>query len=218
MSASGEDNLLYRFSRNFVRSCFALDSLLYYIRQCFLWIRRERLHAVSTDELFARLQAIDPQSAERIGPSNKRRIIRALEIHAVTGETMSALSGKAPPQYRFHIIGLTQPRELLYARIDARVRQMYGEGWLDEVRRLAERGVTAAHPAMSAHGYREALEVVRGETTVDDAIKRTCFIIHRYVRHQQTWFRTFVGVNWFDSSVDGWQDAAVDSVERFLGQ
>ncbi|MGH9172793.1 MAG: tRNA (adenosine(37)-N6)-dimethylallyltransferase MiaA, partial [Vicinamibacterales bacterium] len=115
---------------------------------------RERLQADSTDELFARLRALDPHSAERIGPSNKRRMIRALEVHALTGQPMSAQAGKRPPPYRFHVIGLTQPRELLYERIDARVRRMYGEGWLDEVRRLAERGVTAAHPSMSAHGYR----------------------------------------------------------------
>ncbi len=177
---------------------------------------RARLDAESTQVLYTRLLNVDPASAERIGPSNKRRIIRALEVYEKSGRTMSEQSGQSPPPYEFLVLGLTQPREHLYARIDSRVEHMYGEGWLDEVRHLHERGITASHPSMSAHGYREALEVVTGQTTVEDAIARTCFIIHRYVRHQQTWFRRFEGVNWFDSITDGWQDAAIDLVRAFL--
>jgi tRNA dimethylallyltransferase len=177
---------------------------------------RARLDLESTLDLYTRLGSLDPDSAERIGPSNKRRLIRALEIYEKTGRTMTEQTGKSAPPYRFHIIGLTQPRERLYIRIDARVRQMYAEGWLDEVSALHERDITAAHPSMSAHGYREALEVVTGATEVEDAIARTCFIVHRYVRHQQTWFRRFEGVNWVDSSIDGWQDEAIASVRSFL--
>jgi tRNA dimethylallyltransferase len=179
-------------------------------------VLRSRLDLNSTEALFERLADVDPQSAERIGPSNKRRMIRALEIYEKTGQTMTALSGKRPPPYRFHVIGLTQPREVLYPRIDARVRRMYAEGWLDEVRDLHASGITAAQPSMSAHGYREALEVVTGQTDVEDAIARTCTIIHRYVRHQQTWFRRFDGVHWFDSSVDGWTQSALATVDSFL--
>lgn len=177
---------------------------------------RARLDEEATGALFKRLSIVDPDSADRIGSSNKRRLIRALEVYEKTGRTMTEQSGKSPPPYRIHVIGLTQPRERLYARIDARVRRMYGEGWLDEVRRLHERGITAAHPSMSAHGYREALEVVTGRSSVEDAISRTCFMIHRYVRHQQTWFRRFDSVHWFDSSTDGWQSVANEHVRAFL--
>ena len=177
---------------------------------------RAALESESTEDLFARLTVIDPESALRIGPSNKRRLIRALEIFDKTGKTMTELTGKHPPPYRLLIVGLTQPRDLLYPRIDARVRRMYAEGWLDEVRALHEAGITAAHPSMSAHGYREALEVVTGQTSIDDAITRTCTIIHRYVRHQQTWFRRFDGIHWFDSSVAGWQDDAISRAREFL--
>jgi tRNA dimethylallyltransferase len=69
---------------------------------------------------------------------------------------------------------------------------------------------------MSAHGYREALEVVQGQTTIEDAIARTCSMIHRYVRHQQTWFRRFEGVDWHDSGTAGWLDEAVAGVGAFL--
>ncbi|HYI16896.1 MAG TPA: tRNA (adenosine(37)-N6)-dimethylallyltransferase MiaA, partial [Thermomicrobiales bacterium] len=54
------------------------------------------------------------------------------------------------------------------------------------------------------------------QTSAEDAISRTCFNIHRYVRHQQTWFRRFDGVHWFDSSTDGWQEDATDAVRSFL--
>jgi tRNA dimethylallyltransferase len=177
---------------------------------------RARLDAESTAVLFAWLQTVDPESAERIGPSNKRRLIRALEVFEKTGRTMTEQSGKSPPPYAFLILGLTQPRDLLYARIDARVERMYAGGWLDEVRALHERGITASHPSMSAHGYREALEVVTRQTTVEDAVTRTCSIIHRYVRHQQTWFRRFEGVHWVDSSSGDWQSVAIDTVHAFL--
>lgn len=179
---------------------------------------RARLDRESTAVLFERLRSVDAASAERIGPSNKRRMIRALEIYEKSGRTMTEQTGQSPPRYRFCLTGLTQPREVLYARIDARVRRMYEAGWLDEVRLLHERGITAADPSMSAHGYREALEVVTGQLSVEDAIARTCFIIHRYVRHQQTWFRRFEGVHWFDSTVQGWQDDATRSVDSFLRQ
>lgn len=177
---------------------------------------RARLDEEPTEALYDRLSTVDPGSADRIGPANKRRLIRALEVFEKTGRTMTEQSGKSPPPYRFHVIGLTQPRQMLYARIDARVQRMYAAGWLDEVRALHEHGITASHPSMSAHGYREALEVVSGQTSVADAIARTRFIIHRYVRHQQTWFRRFDGVHWFDSSVVGWQDDAIESVRTHL--
>jgi len=177
---------------------------------------RARLDTEPTDVLYSRLSSVDPASAARIGESNKRRLIRALEVYEKSGQTMSEQSGKSPPPYAFQIVGLTQPRELLYARIDARVERMYAEGWLDEVRALHACGITASHPSMSAHGYREALEVVTGQTSAEDAISRTCFIIHRYVRHQQTWFRRFDGVHWFDSSTDGWQVDATEAVRSAL--
>jgi tRNA A37 N6-isopentenylltransferase MiaA len=71
-------------------------------------------------------------------------------------------------------------------------------------------------PSMSAHGYREALEVVLGQTDEEDAIRRTQAMVRRYVRHQETWFRRFPDINWFDSSQAGYDDAAVERVRQFL--
>jgi tRNA dimethylallyltransferase len=71
---------------------------------------------------------------------------------------------------------------------------------------------------MSAHGYREALEVVQGQADLDDAIRRTQLMVHRYVRHQETWFRKFSDINWFDSGEPGFEAAAVALVRGFLSQ
>ena len=179
---------------------------------------RQRLELEPVEDLSKRLLHVDAVSAERIGPQNKRRMIRALEIHTLTGVPMSVLAGKDAPPYRFLVLGLRQDREQLYDRIDRRVRDMFAGGWLAEVRDLYARGVTAATPAMSAHGYREALEVVQGVTTLEDAIVRTQLMVHKYVRHQETWFRRFADVQWLDSSDAGFEDVAVAWVRAFLAQ
>jgi tRNA dimethylallyltransferase len=180
----------------------------------------ERLRAALDREpvtaLFDRVRAVDPLSAERIGPHNKRRLVRALEVYAATGRPLSAQATADPPPYRLYIVGLRLDRESLYARIDARVRAMVAAGWLDEVRALHMAGVTPDLPSMSAHGYREMLDVVLGQTTLDDAVARTCFMIHKYVRHQSTWFRRFRDVHWFDSANQMLEETVVAGVDAFL--
>jgi tRNA dimethylallyltransferase len=177
---------------------------------------RAELERQPVETLFVRLQSLDPQSAERIDPHNKRRMIRALEVQAATGTPMSALQSKSPPPYQMHLIGLRQPRELLYPRIEERVRGMFAAGWLDEVRGLATRGATAATPAMSAHGYREALAVTEGTMSAEQAIEQTAAMVRRYVRHQETWFRRFSNVTWYDSTVDGYEQFAIADARSFL--
>lgn len=177
---------------------------------------RTELEAQETDELFRRVEDVDPRSAERIGRSNKRRLVRALEVFEVAGRPMSELEGKQPPPYGFLVIGLRQERDALYRRIDERVRWMFEHGLLGEARALLERGVAANAPAMSAIGYPEARAVVSGDLDLETAIEQTCFATHRYVRHQETWFRRFENVHWLDSASAGYVDEALAHVERFL--
>lgn len=178
---------------------------------------RARLEAQDADEVFALVKAVDPVSAERIGEQNKRRLIRAYEVFAVTGLPLSDLEGKQPPPYRMFKLGLRQERESLYERIDKRVRWMFSNGLLDEATWLVERSVPEQAAAMSAIGYREARGVVLGEMTLQQAIESTCNATHRYVRHQETWFRRFEEVIWLDSSNSGFVQKAVDLVDEFVG-
>ncbi|MCO5176491.1 MAG: tRNA (adenosine(37)-N6)-dimethylallyltransferase MiaA [Thermomicrobiales bacterium] len=177
---------------------------------------RARLEQEATDVLFARLRDVDPCSAERIGPDNRRRMIRALEVYEVLGRPMSEVSASVPPPWQFFLIGLRRDRDELYARIDQRVREMHEAGWLDEVRRLADRGVTAETPSMSAHGYREALAMLEGSLSLDEAIRQTQIMVHSYVRHQETWFRRFEGINWLDSGDPEHVARAMEMVREFL--
>ena len=177
---------------------------------------RARLEDLSTEALCERLIEKDPVSAGRIGRHNRRRMIRALEVSETLGRPMSEVSASHAPPWRFLIIGLRSDRELLYERIDRRVEAMHAAGWLDEVVRLRDRGVTAATPAMSAHGYRETLAVLDGTLQIGEAIRQTQTMVHAYVRHQETWFRRFVDVQWLDSSVDGFDDVAVRMTREFL--
>jgi tRNA dimethylallyltransferase len=177
---------------------------------------RADLELRETSELFKAVQDVDPSSAGRIGPTNKRRLIRALEVFKASGQPMSDLEGKQPPPYRILVLGLRQAREALYQRIDERVRWMFANGLLEEAHELLARGVTPDASAMSAIGYPEARAVVRGELDLEEAIQRASFKTHRYVRHQETWFRRFENVHWLDSASSDYVDEALLLVGRFI--
>ena len=175
---------------------------------------RARLEQDPVEDLYQRVREVDPESAERIGPTNARRLIRALEVWEKSGEPLSAQQGKYPPPYRTLVIGLQLDRDVLYARIDARARWMFANGLLDEARALLR--YDASLPSMSAIGYPEARAVVQGELTVEEAIEQTSYATHRYARHQQTWYRRFEGVRWFDAGEEGFAEAVVAGVSELL--
>ncbi len=177
---------------------------------------RARLEALDADEIYRLVEEVDPVSAARIGTTNLRRLVRAREVFEVSGRPLSELEGKNPPPYNLLVIGLRQDRDMLYPRIDQRVRDMFAGGLLDEARVLIERAVPDHAPAMSAIGYREAIAVVLGTMSLEPAIEATCISTHRYVRHQETWFRRFEGITWLDSSQPEHREQAIALVERFL--
>lgn len=156
--------------------------------------------AEGADALHARLQALDPATAEKIDARNVRRVVRALEIVLTTGRPKSELEGAEPPPYRIRQIGLHMPRAALYARVDARVEAMVAAGLVDETRRLLEQGYPSHLPALTSLGYREITAHLRGEMSLEEATERIKIETHRFVRHQMTWFRRMKGVCWYDWS------------------
>ena len=139
--------------------------------------------------LHQRLQAVDPVAAERIHPNNTRRVIRALEVQALTGQAISALQVKRPPPWRIRRLGLQLPRAILYPRVDARVDAMIEAGLVDEVAGLFEMGYDRALPSMSGLGYREIAAHLLDGHPLDEAIERTKFSTHEFIRGQDVWFR-----------------------------
>jgi len=153
--------------------------------------------------LHARLAEVDPAAAVKIDFRNVRRVIRALEVYEATGQPMSTLQRKRPPPYRILQVGLTLPRDLLYRRIDQRVDRMMELGLEGEVRRLVEAGYSWGLPSMSALGYRQVGDYLRGQCTLEEAISQIKRDTRRFVHHQYTWFRlTDPRIHWFDAEPD----------------
>ncbi len=151
--------------------------------------------------LYQELQDIDPVAAEKINPSNIRRIIRALEIYQATGQPPSQLQRKQAPGFPILLIGLTKERSELYRRIDWRVDKMIQNGLVEEVEQLLKKGYSPSLPSMSGIGYKQIGQFLRGEMTLPEAIDKIKYETHRLARHQYAWFRLSDSrIHWFDTS------------------
>jgi tRNA dimethylallyltransferase len=146
--------------------------------------------------LHARLRAIDPAAAERIRPNDLVRIVRALEIAAGGRRPSELHAGHAfqEDRYAATLFALDPPRGELHARIDARVREMFAAGLLEEARALLARG--GGLPARLPIGYAEAAACVRGEIAEEEAVRRVQVAHRRYARRQVMWLRKERGVEW----------------------
>ena len=149
---------------------------------------RAKLAAESASALHSRLRLVDPQAAERIGPSNTRRLIRALEVHQLTGRPISDWQRLREPIAHLAVapdIALDDLDE----RIAQRTRRMFADGVVDEARALLDEGVPADAPGFDAIGYREVLAHVRGELSEESAIEAVAQATRRLARRQRNWFR-----------------------------
>jgi tRNA dimethylallyltransferase len=150
--------------------------------------------------LHARLREVDPAAAERIDPSNVRRVVRALEVYLETGQPISELQRKKPPPYCILQLGLTMERKELYRRVDERVDRMIEEGLVEEVRGLVERGYSYDLPSMSGLGYQQIGMYLRGLVSLEEVIQLIKRHTRRFVRHQYNWFRLDdENIRWFDA-------------------
>jgi len=174
--------------------------------------RREGL-----DSLFTKLQTLDPEYAAKIGPHDRIRIVRALEVQAVTGSPLSthfrATAGFVPG-YRTIRVGLRLDRQALCRRIDERVDGMFERGLADEVQALLRSGLDGTEPPFKALGYKHVLRVLRGELTAAEAAALTKIDTRRYAKRQMTWFRKMAGFHWFDA---GSPEAVAAFIHKQLG-
>ena len=163
--------------------------------------------------LYEKLKSLDPKAAEKIDFRNVRRTIRALEVILTTGRKFSDQRGQGESPYRLVTIGLTRPREELYARVDARIESMFEAGLVEEVRGLLAK-YPAELPSMSGIGYTETVGVVEGSKTVEQAkveIRRDTRV---FVRRQANWFKeTDSSIRWFRIS-----QTTVDEISDFITQ
>ena len=165
---------------------------------------RERLTA-EYDELGGsafreKLRAVDPERAEKLAPADKKRLVRALEIYLLTGETITEHDRRTqslPPRYESVRFALTfRDREALYARIRRRVDAMAEEGLFEEVEGLLRAGLRPESTAMQAIGYKEVAAALRGECTRTEALDAVKQASCRYAKRQLTWLRRDAGLTW----------------------
>ena len=159
---------------------------------------RARLEKESLPELFAELEKVDPPSAASIGPDNKRKLIRALEVCRTCGQPFSSLRKKGEPLFNILQLGIRTDREALYGKIDQRVEKMVKSGLIEETERLL-RDYSPSLPSMSAVGYREIGYFLRSEMELGDAIQQIKFHTHQYARRQLTWFKRDPRIKWIES-------------------
>lgn len=162
--------------------------------------RLEReLEETGPGSLHTRLAAVDPEAARRIGSSNGRRLVRALEIAELTGDPASGLLPEQSARPDSRILVLTSPRENLVKRLDARVERMWRDGLLAEVEKLDAAGLRTGVTAARAIGYAQALQQLDGTMTEGEAIAETQRLTRRYARRQVSWFRRYDGAHLLDA-------------------
>ncbi|MGY5486513.1 tRNA (adenosine(37)-N6)-dimethylallyltransferase MiaA [Paenibacillus sp. ALE2] len=152
------------------------------------------------DALHARLQAVDPESALRLHPNDRRRVVRALEIYHVSGTTLSSqlASQKKESPYQLCIVGLTMDRQMLYKRIEDRIDGMLDQGLVAEVTSLMERGVRSDAISMQGLGYKEISSYLRGEVSLEEAVTWLKRDTRHFAKRQLSWFRHMKDIQWVD--------------------
>lgn len=161
---------------------------------------RHALQARDVEDLRAQLRTLDPVSAERIDPRNRRRLERALEVCLQTGRPFSEGSRTAPSGYRSLKLALRVDRPVLVERIARRLREMVEAGWVEEVRALAEKGHGPSLRRLRILGYPDLLDVVQGERRLEDALEGILVATRRYARRQGTWLKAEPGVEWLEGA------------------
>ena len=181
-------------------------------------VRAELEAEPDPEALHRRLAGLDPVAAGRMEPTNRRRVVRALEVTIGSGQPFSSYGpglGHYPPT-PFVQVGLRWDRDRLDERIASRYQQQMAAGFLDEVRALAEHPISRT--ASQALGYKELLEHVQGETTLDEALELAIVRTRRFARRQERWFRRDPRIHWLDAptspadALSAWKRAAAEAL------
>jgi tRNA dimethylallyltransferase len=179
---------------------------------------RERLRPGSNHRLLGRF---DPEAARRIHPNDLPKLMRALEVCLLTRRPVTAIYQEGRDELRGYEtlkIGLSPPREQLYARLDQRAEHMFQTGLIEEVRGILARGFAISAKPFESHGYRQAVQFLNCELNHAQAVFYAQRNTRRYAKRQMTWFRQEPGIEWFTGFGDErqLQQVVIDRVRAFL--
>jgi tRNA dimethylallyltransferase len=181
-------------------------------------LRRElevELERVGSHALHERLAGVDPEAAAQILPDNGRRVVRALEVVALTGRPFSASLPRLEYADPLTVqIGVDIDRPTLDERIARRVEEMFASGFVEEVEALLTRGLAEGRTASRAIGYREVMGYLAGDRSLAEAIEQTTVATRRFARRQDSWFRKDPRIVWVAHDDPDRVDKAVGAVER----
>jgi tRNA dimethylallyltransferase len=157
---------------------------------------RRTLETETTSELHQRLALVDPPAAARLHENDRRRVIRALEVHALAGRALSTLQLEHDhPAVGAKVAALRHDRPRLYQRINERVVRMFDDGFIDEVRALQSGSRPISDVAAQGVGYREVIDLLEGRSTLKEAIERIQTRTRQFAKRQETWFRGLAEVS-----------------------
>jgi len=175
------------------------------------------------DHLYARLVDVDPAAAARLHPRDESKVIRALEVHQLSGRRMSEFQqehGFAERPFSALIIGLNRERGALYRRIEARIDWQLAHGLIEETQQLLIQGHQRTSAAMKGLGYRQVAEHLAGEYDVAEMVRRFKRDTRHFSKRQMTWFRKEPGIQWLtikeSESVQHTAALVIEQVDRFL--
>ncbi len=167
------------------------------------------------------LEKIDPETAKDLHPNNRQRVLRAIEIFETTGKTKSETLKKQEHKmlYDAYLVGLTCPRDVLYANIDKRVDRMIDSGLVAEMENLEEKYLNPKLQSMQAIGYKELFAYFAKEMSLEEAGELIKKHSRNYAKRQYTWFNNQLAVNWFDVNFADFNitvEEVAQKVELFL--
>lgn len=172
--------------------------------------------------LWQEVRKVDPDTANRLHPNDTRRLIRALELFEQKQIPMSQIQQvqdqALQSPFRFYMIGLTMPRELLYARINQRVQKMVEDGLVDEVRRLVTKTDGSEPTSMQSLGYKEIIPYLNGEINLEETIALIQQKTRQFAKRQLTWFRHMPNIEWFDFSPEHQQKNLSQIIQIVAGK
>ena len=172
----------------------------------------------SAEAAYGRLTSVDPISAERLHPNDKKRIVRALEVYDCSGQPLSSYGadfqnsrGQEAP-FEPLLIGLTMDREKLYERINLRVDLMMERGLLAEAKAIFDANYDRALPAMKSIGYQQLFAFFDGSCSLEEAVEKIKQDTRHFAKRQLTWFKRDDRIDWHD--VTEWDTIKTDLIEK----
>lgn len=173
------------------------------------------------DLLYAELVRVDPETAARVHPNDEAKVLRALEVHRLSGQPISAMHRRHAFQdsmFATLLIGLLRPTDALYRRIEARIDWQLAHGMIEETRALLDRGYDRRLGAMKGLGYRQVAAYLAGEYDHEEMVRRFKRDTRRFAKRQMTWFRKEPGIAWMSLDEEEPLERTVDRVVERIGQ